>query len=181
MRDVGLVAARDDHRRAIAGPHVGQGHYDVALAATKDAMVVVVGAAQRPLVPTRVDGVMPAGAAHGQDTLVDEEPFDVGLLLAAIVAHIVDPAGMVDEPLEGLAGLDAVVQLEAGGGVVVTALRIAIPLAVVQRREGIDRAIEVVHQVWLDGLLQDKVASQIEEKVVQRCWLPGFHGLSMSP
>jgi hypothetical protein len=50
------------------------------------------------------------------------------------VAYIVDPAGMVDEPLKRLAGLDAVVQLEARGGVVVAALRVAVPLAVVQRR-----------------------------------------------
>jgi len=88
---------------------------------------------------------------------------------------------VVDEPLEGLAGLDAVVQLEARGSVVVAALRVAVPLAVVQRREGIDRPVKVVHQVWLDGLLEDKVATQIEEKVVERCWLPGFHCLSMSP
>src|SRR5205085_10277556 len=120
-------------------------------------------------------------APHGQDTLVDGEPRDVGLLLTAVVAHIVDPAGMVDETLEGLAGFDAVVQLDAGGGVVVTALRIAIPLAVVQRREGIDRLIEVVYQFWLDGLLQDKVAPQIEEKVVERGGMPRFHRLSVSP
>src|SRR5439155_7371070 len=124
---------------------------------------------------------MPAGAAHGQDTLVDEEPCDVRLLLAAVVAHVVNPAGMVDEPLERLPSLDAVVQLEAGGGVVVAALRIAIPLAVVQRRERIDGSIEVVHQVWLGRLLEDQVAAQIEEKVVERGWLSGFHCLSTSP
>src|SRR5437868_12211341 len=58
---------------------------------------------------------------------------------------------------------------------VVAALRVAKPLTVVQQREGIDGAIEVVHQVWLDRPLEDQIAPWIEEKVIELGWLPRLH------
>ncbi len=51
---------------------------------------------------------------------------------------------MVDQPLERLARLDAVVELKAGGSGVVTALRVAVPLAIFERWKLVDRTIEIV-------------------------------------
>ena len=111
MREVGLVAAGDDHGRAVAFPNIGQREDDVALPAAKHAMVVVVGPTQRALEAARVNRVVTASAAHRQHTLVDEQSRDIRLLLAAVAPNIVDPAGVVDQALEWLAALDTVVQL----------------------------------------------------------------------
>ena len=105
-----------------------------------------------------------------------KSPSTVGLLLAGEVAHESDPAGVVDHALEGLAGLDAVMKLEAGRRGVVAALGVAVPLLVFERRELVDGPVEVVHEVRFDRLLQHEVAAQVEEKVVKRGGLPGLHG-----
>src|SRR6185312_6496509 len=123
------MAAGDDHRRAVAGADVRQSQDDVALAAAEDAVLIQIASPEGAPVAAGVDRVVPAGASNRGDAFVDEQPLDVRLLLAAVVAYVVNPARMVNQPLERLAHFYAVVQLEAGFIGIVTALGIAPPLA----------------------------------------------------
>jgi hypothetical protein len=66
------VAARDHHGRAIARADIRQRHNDVALATAKDAMVVVIGSAQRASIAAGVYWMMAAAAPHRDHALVDE-------------------------------------------------------------------------------------------------------------
>jgi len=159
MGEVGLVAAGNDHGRPIARPHVGQRQDEVDLPAAEHAVVVVVCPAQRALVAARMHRVVPARPADGSDALVDEQARDVRFLLAAVMAQVMDPARVIEQPLERRAGLDAVVQLEAGLAGVVAALGVAPPLADLERREGVEGRVQLGHQLRLGGPLQDQVAA----------------------
>jgi hypothetical protein len=166
--EVGLVAAGDDHGRPVVGADVGEGHDHVDLTATEDAVGVAVGAPDGALVAAGVDRVVAAGRPDRGDGLIDEQPFDVAALLAAVAPHVVDPGGVVDQALEGLARLDAVVQLEPEHVVeVLEALRVAPPLARLEIGEAVERIVQVAYELGLDRTLEHEIAAQVEQVVVQ--------------
>src|SRR5690606_3621671 len=88
MPQVGLVAAGDDHGRAVARPDVVEGHEDVDLAAMELAGVVAELRADRPDVSARMEPLRAARAADRAEALVDEgRPAVPGALLRVVGAE----------------------------------------------------------------------------------------------
>ena len=63
-------------------------------------MLVPIDASQGDLKSARVDLVETAGPADGGDGLVNEQVFEVRLVLAAVAADMADPARVVNQGLE---------------------------------------------------------------------------------
>src|SRR5690242_19990527 len=97
MREVRLVATRNHHGGAISRTNIGKRHNHIELATTKYPVVIVIGTSQRTTVATRVYRVVATAAPYREDALIDEQSSNIAIFLAAIVAQVLDVAGMIDQ------------------------------------------------------------------------------------
>ena len=164
MIEIRLVAAGDDHCAAIAGADVGEGEEDIDLAAAEEPVHDAILVADDCVLATGVDGEETARAPDGGEAFVDEKSADVRVAFAAIAEQAIDPCGMIDQLLEGGAGLDNILKLHAGVAVIIKALDIAPPLTDGEiLREAVEGGIQVREEGGFDGVFEDRIAVEIEE------------------
>jgi hypothetical protein len=111
-----------------------------------------------------------AGPSDRGDALINKQSFNVRFTLATVATYKLNPARVIDEALKWLADLYTVVEFESGCLGVVSALRVAKPLADFKGWKVVEREIEIVDQSRLNSLLQYEVATEIEQEVVHGGW-----------
>ena len=96
------------NRRAIAGTDISQSQQNIDYPAPKLAVVIPKLRADAPFVCSRVESCGPPSFADVHNRFVDEK--------SVVPAHkpvdTLDPRGIVDQPLEGLAHLEHLVKMQ---------------------------------------------------------------------
>ena len=173
--DVGLVAARHDHRPAVARSDVRQRDQDDDLATMELAGVVAILRADRSNVAAGMHPLRATLAPDRAEALVDEQEAVVGVEVLRIVrshemGDLVEPGRMVDQLLPDGTGLVELFEdhpFLAARVVHADTPEPALSLDV----GGRDRVVRFVHRghvVGADRSLEDEIAVQVEQVFLHR-------------
>src|SRR5689334_9894900 len=95
---VRLMAAGDDHRRAVAGANICQCHQNIDLTTLEVSIVIAELCALDPRVPPRMEADSAAGTTYVREVLVNKQRRLVVVecsLTAEEMFHFINPRGMV--------------------------------------------------------------------------------------
>ena len=118
------------------------------------------------MVPTRVRVDALTGAAQTGQILVDEDRTVQGVkgaLATDEVLDLLEPRRVIDELLEGLAGLVDLLQVDAVLLAVLLRVNMAVPTVLVELRNGVDAGVEIGNFPGRQRAAHDDVPVEIEE------------------
>ena len=166
MREVGFVAAGDDHGCAIALANIGQRHQHIDLAAVEAAVVIAELRALGAFMPAAVQADRLSRPAYAGEALIDEKRSMIVVECARAADEcldLVDPGWMVDELLESCAAFIDLLQVQPFIIAIGMSVHIAVPLTWRHGQQRVDARIQFAQLACRKRVLQQQIAAQVEE------------------